>query len=49
MAQDLNAGGLVSLTCDVCECQGSSDDGTITVFDIPSSGDRVSASNVYDK
>lgn len=40
-AQDLVNGGSVALTCGVCECTGTSDDGTITVFDAPSSGDRV--------
>lgn len=40
-AQDLVNAGSVALTCDICECQGTSDDGTITVFDVPSSGERV--------
>lgn len=35
--------GDVSMDCNDCECTGSSDDGTITVFDNPSSGKRVSA------
>ncbi|CAM9521637.1 unnamed protein product, partial [Scytosiphon promiscuus] len=34
-------GGAVALTCDLCDCSGSSDDGTIVVFDNPSSGDRI--------
>lgn len=36
-------GGPVALTCDTCECTGSSDqDNSIVVFDNPSTGDRVS-------
>lgn len=35
-------GGAVAMDCGVCSCQGSSDDGTIEVFDNPSSGERVS-------
>lgn len=43
-AQDLEAGGVVSLTCAGCQCEGTSDDGTsIWVFDNPSSGERVSS------
>lgn len=41
-AQDLVNGGEVALACEVCECLGTSDDGTITVFQNPSSGDPVS-------
>ena len=34
--------GAVDMSCDEeCYCEGDSDDGTITVFDIPSSGERV--------
>lgn len=44
-AQGLVNGGSVALTCDICECQGTSDDGTITVFDNPSSGERVRERN----
>ena len=36
-------GGEVSMSCDNCGCTGSSDDGDITVFDNPSSGERVRA------
>ncbi|CAN0229824.1 unnamed protein product [Ascophyllum nodosum] len=36
--------GAVDMSCDEeCYCEGDSDDGTITVFDIPSSGQRVAA------
>eukprot|EP00752_Nemacystus_decipiens_P004637 g4231.t1 len=45
VAQDLVNGGSVALTCDVCECEGTSDDGTITVFDLPSSGERIASVN----
>lgn len=35
-------GGAVAMDCNVCSCAGStSDDGTIEVFDNPSSGERV--------
>ena len=34
--------GAVDMSCDEeCYCEGDSEDGTITVFDIPSSGQRV--------
>ena len=34
--------GAVDMSCDEeCYCEGDSDDGTITVFDIPSSVERV--------
>lgn len=39
-AQYIN-GGAVAMTCGICACQGSSDDGTIAVFDSPSLGERV--------
>lgn len=35
-------GGAVAMSCGLCECSGSSDDGTLYVFDNPSTGDRVS-------
>ena len=34
-------GGSVSMDCEVCYCDGSTDDGTVEVFDNPSSGQRV--------
>ena len=34
-------GGAVTMDCGVCFCEGSSADGTIEVFDNPSSGERV--------
>ncbi|CAM9970203.1 unnamed protein product, partial [Hapterophycus canaliculatus] len=34
-------GGAVALSCGLCDCSGSSDDGTLVVFDNPSTGDRV--------
>lgn len=34
-------GGAVAMDCGVCFCEGSSADGTIEVFDNPSSGERV--------
>lgn len=40
-------GGAVTMDCGECDCTGSSDDGTIVVFDNPSSGDRVSLSRRY--
>jgi len=41
-AQDLEAGGVVSLICGDCRCDGTSDDSKeIFVFDNPSSGERV--------
>lgn len=35
-------GGDLALTCGACECTGTSDVGSIVVFDNPSTGDRVS-------
>lgn len=35
-------GGAVALTCGACQCTGTSDDGSIVVFDNLSTGDRVS-------
>ena len=38
------SGGEVSVGCTDCSfCEGSSDDGTVMVFDNPSTGGRVSA------
>ncbi|CAM9421106.1 unnamed protein product [Ascophyllum nodosum] len=34
-------GGSVSMDCEVCYCDGSTDDGTVEVFDNPSSGQRM--------
>ncbi|CAM9228968.1 unnamed protein product [Pylaiella littoralis] len=34
-------GGAVVLTCGNCECTGSSDDGSVAVFDNPSTEDRI--------
>lgn len=42
-------GGPVSMVCGACTCEGSSDDGSITVFDNPSSGERVRESNLRGK
>ena len=39
-------GGAIIMDCGVCSCDGSSDDGTIEVFDNPSSGERVSEKSV---
>ena len=36
------SGGGVSVSCECSFCEGSSDDGTVIVFDNPSTGDRVS-------
>lgn len=35
-------GGSVSVSCNDCACEGSSDDGDVLVFDNPSTGQRVS-------
>lgn len=35
-------GGEVAVDCNSCDCQGDSDDGSVVVFDNPSSGSRVS-------
>ena len=43
LGADYVDGGEVSMSCDNCGCTGSSDDGDITVFDSPSSGERVRA------
>lgn len=37
----LTNGGAVVMDCGSCHCSGTSDDGTISVFDNPSSGERV--------
>ncbi|CAM9229043.1 unnamed protein product, partial [Pylaiella littoralis] len=34
-------GGEVAVDCNSCDCQGDSDDGSVVVFDNPSSGSRV--------
>lgn len=41
-AQEYIDGGKVSMDCEICSCEGSSDDIDIVVFDNPSSGKRVS-------
>lgn len=43
----LTNGGAVSMDCSDCDCSGTSDDGTISVFDNPSSGERVRGSLVF--
>lgn len=40
----LTDGGEVLMSCGDCDCSGTSDDGTISVFDNPSSGERVRGS-----
>ncbi|CAN0014977.1 unnamed protein product, partial [Ectocarpus fasciculatus] len=39
--QDYIDGGDVSMTCDDCDCRGSSDDGTIVVFENPATESLV--------
>lgn len=39
-------GGEVAVECTSCNCKGDSDDGTVIVFDNPSSGSRVSVTHV---
>lgn len=40
-------GGDISMSCGDCDCSGSSDAGTVTVFENPSSGGKVRRKRVH--
>lgn len=41
-------GGEVAVECSSCNCKGDSEDGSVVVFDNPSTGSRVSLTHVLN-